>query len=88
MISLINGEIDKSYRILSVPENVPCLNCNPCTRLKKLEIGLLPGEIITVENHTLGIWVIKIEENGVSRYAMRDEEVKNIFVEEVKQITQ
>ena len=83
MISLGEATVGKSYKIISIPENNPCLNCIPCMRLRKMEIGLVPGEIITVETHTLGIWVIKIEGLGLSRFAMRDNETSGIFVEEV-----
>lgn len=83
MISLSNAEIGKTYKIISIPENNPCLNCIPCMRLRKMEIGLIPGEIITVENHTLGIWVIEIKGLGLSKFALRDEEVLDVFIEEI-----
>ncbi len=82
MINLSNAEIGKTYKIISIPENNPCLNCVPCMRLRKMEIGLIPGEIITIENHTLGIWIILIEGLGTSRFALRDNEVTGIFIEE------
>lgn len=83
MISLSNAEIGKTYKIISIPENNPCLNCIPCMRLRKMEIGLIPGEIITIENHTLGIWVIEIKGFATSKFALRDEEIVNVFIEEI-----
>jgi Fe2+ transport system protein FeoA len=83
MISLNNAEIGKKYKIISIPENNPCLNCIPCMRLRKMEIGLIPGEVITIENHTLGIWILSIEGLSLSRFALRDEEVLNVFIEEI-----
>ncbi len=83
MISLSNAEVGKTYKIISVPPNDPCFNCVPCMRLRKMEIGLIPGETITIENHVLGIWIINIEGLGTSRFALRDEEVLNVFIEEI-----
>jgi Fe2+ transport system protein FeoA len=82
MISLAEAVVGKTYKIISIPENNPCLNCVPCMRLRKMEIGLIPGEIITIENHTLGIWVIRIEGAGLSRFALRENEIDNVFIEE------
>lgn len=83
MIDLKQGEFGKRYRIKSIAENNPCLNCVPCMRLRKMELGLIPGEEITLEKHILGIWVIKIEGQGESRLAMRDNEVEGIMIEEI-----
>ena len=83
MISLSNAKVGKSYKIVSVPENNPCLNCIPCMRLRKMEIGLIPGETITIEKHILGIWIINIEGLSTSTFALRDEEVINVFIEEL-----
>lgn len=83
MINLPDGVIGKRYKILSIAENNPCMNCIPCMRLRKMELGLIPGEIIELENHILGIWIIKIEGQNDSRLAMRDSEIEGIMIEEL-----
>ena len=53
------------YNITSVTENVPCENCNPCLRLRLMDMGFVPGQKIELEEKRLGLWIVNmVSENG------------------------
>ena len=35
--------------VIDVPENDPCEHCNPCMRMKLMELGFLEGQEIEVK---------------------------------------
>jgi Fe2+ transport system protein FeoA len=77
--------IGKTVKIKDVPQNSPCFNCNPCIRLRLMELGLLEGQQIKLSKHSLGLWVVKIlSENGdaTSTLALREEELDRILIED------
>jgi Fe2+ transport system protein FeoA len=76
-----SADIGKSYSIENILEGVPCMNCNPCMRLRIMELGLTPGEKILIKDHKMGIWLIDVlSENGNTTYslALRDEEAERV----------
>jgi Fe2+ transport system protein FeoA len=65
------------YNITSVTENVPCENCNPCLRLRLMDMGFIPGQKIGVEKTKLGLWLVHLksnEGNHEQTFALREEE--------------
>ena len=80
-----NPLVGKIYKVIDVPESINCLKCNPCTRLKLMEIGFICGEIIKIKKHQLGIWLVDVlNENGseCQTIALRDDEIERIIMEE------
>lgn len=81
----IKNIIGKVFTIKDVPISVPCLNCEPCIRLRIMELGMFENEKIQIVGHQTGLWRINIlGTNGlpVSRIALRDEEFNRLFIEE------
>jgi Fe2+ transport system protein FeoA len=77
--------IGKTVKIKDVTQNSPCFNCNPCIRLRLMELGLLEGQQIELSKHSVGLWVVKIlSENGAtsSTLALREEELNRILIED------
>jgi Fe2+ transport system protein FeoA len=67
----------KHYHITNVTENVPCVNCNPCLRLRLMDMGFIPGQKIEVEKTKLGLWLVHLksnEGNHEQTFALREEE--------------
>lgn len=84
-MEIIKKFIRKVFTIKDVPVSNPCLNCNPCVRLRIMELGMIEGEKIEIVANQTGLWRINIlGANGstVSRIALRDEEFKRLFIEE------
>jgi len=84
-MKIIKNLIGKVFTIKDVPVSNPCLNCDPCIRLRIMELGMFAGEKIQIVNHKTGLWRINIlGTNGlpVSRIALRDDEFKRLFIEE------
>ena len=82
---IIKNFIGKVFTIKDVLVSNPCLNCNPCVRLRIMELGMFGGEKIEIIDHQTGLWRINIlGTNGltVSRIALRDEEFNRLFIEE------
>jgi hypothetical protein len=67
--------------IASVPQNNPCEGCNPCLRLRMMEMGLIDGQLIDIETKRLGLYIVNIlseNEDVVSTIALRQEEFDRI----------
>lgn len=76
-----SADLGKIYTIDQIMEGVPCMNCNPCMRLRIMEMGLSQGEKIFLRSHMNGIWLIDVlsEKGNVSlTLALRDEETERI----------
>ncbi len=83
-MNTIKNIIGKVFTVKDVPVSIPCLNCQPCVRLRIMELGIFEGEKIQIVSHQTGLWRINIlGTNGltVSRIALRDEEFKRLFIE-------
>lgn len=69
------------YRIIDVPENVPCEKCFPYLSLRLLELGFIKGKKIEVEDSRLGMYMVRLlDENGTieTTYALRDYELDRV----------
>lgn len=46
------------YNIIDVPQNIPCNDCNPCLRLRLMDMGFVPGQHIEVEETRFGLVLV------------------------------
>ena len=79
-------KIGKTYRIIDVPENVPCEGCKPCIRLRMMELGFICGEYIKPKKYQMGIWLVTLMTDvgeECQTIALRNEELNRITLEEV-----
>ena len=66
------------------PEN--CERCVPCLRIRLMEMGLITGERVEIEDKRLGLWIVNIlsdNEDTSSRVALRQEELDRICLKGV-----
>lgn len=76
--------IGKVFSIKDVPVFDPCLNCNPCIRLRLMELGMFEGDKIKIVKHQIGLWIVNIlgiNGSTISSVALRDDEFKLLFIE-------
>ncbi len=69
------------YEVIDVPQNEPCENCNPCMRMRLLEMGFVFGTEISVVEKQSGMFVIDmISPNGSveQTIALRKEELDRV----------
>ena len=48
------------YEVVDVPQNNPCFNCNPCMRMRLMEMGFISGAKIDVEEKMSGMYIVKM----------------------------
>ena len=71
----------KMNKILDIPQNDPCLNCNTCIRLRLMEMGFIKGQNIEIEGKAHGLYKVRIvDENGITenKIALRQDEFERI----------
>ena len=71
------------YNIVDVPENNPCNDCNPCLRLRLMDLGFIPGQNIDVEKSRLGLYLVHLKSlNGhhEQTFALREDEFERLCV--------
>jgi Fe2+ transport system protein FeoA len=76
----------KTYDVIDVPQNEPCLNCTPCLRLRLMDMGFISGQRIEVEEKKLGLWLVHtLSDNGHTEqtFALRPEELGRICIKEL-----
>ena len=69
------------YEIIDVPQPENCEKCTPCLRLRLMEMGLIKGEKVEIEDRRLGLWIVNIlseNDDTSSRVALRQEELDRI----------
>ena len=74
------------YEIEDIQQPENCERCVPCLRLRLMEMGLISGQKIEIENQRLGLWIINIlseNEDSLSRIALRQEEFERICLKGV-----
>lgn len=74
-----------NYEVLDVPQSENCQNCNPCMRIKLMEMGFIEGQEIEVEKQRLGLYVVHmLSDNGTvdQTLALRPEELGRICLKE------
>lgn len=67
--------------VIDVPQNDPCQMCNPCIRMRMMEIGILAGAVLNVEEKMNGMYIVEIlseNESVEQTFAMRKEELERI----------
>ncbi len=67
--------------VIDVPQPENCQKCNPCLRLRLMELGFIEGSEIEIVSHKLGLWVVNIlSDSGdvSSTMALREEEFDRI----------
>jgi len=82
---LKNQNVGQKYFIKDVPRKIDCENCKSCMRLKMMEMGLMPGTMIELNKHQLGLWIINIlsdSDNIESTVALRQEEAERIILQD------
>jgi hypothetical protein len=80
-VILSEGKINKKYKISSVEFCEPCLIQQPnCPIVGLMEKGLLPKTEIKIKNKLGGLIHIWVEGSG--EYIVREEDTKNIFINE------
>ena len=74
------------YEIEDIQQPENCERCVPCLRLRLMEMGLISGQKIEIENQRLGLWIVNIlseNEDSLSRIALRQEEFDRICIKGV-----
>lgn len=69
------------YEVIDVPQKEPCENCNPCMRIRLLEMGFVLGTEISVVEKQSGMFVIDmISPHGIveQTIALRKEELDRV----------
>jgi Fe2+ transport system protein FeoA len=69
------------YNIIDVPQNNPCDDCNPCLRLRLLDMGFIPGQHIEVEETRFGLVLVHFKSDiGIHEQtiALRPEEFNRL----------
>lgn len=68
-------------KVIDVPQNTPCNNCNPCMRMKLMELGFVYGQEIKVRERMNGMYVVDMlsdDGNVEQTIALRKEELDRI----------
>ena len=82
-MKLTIGEV---YRVDDVTEGSPCQGCNPCLKLRLMELGFICGETVRVKKHQLGIYILSVlsySGHECSTIALRDDETSRIKFEKI-----
>lgn len=75
----------KEYNVIDVPQPDDCQNCTPCVRMRLLEMGFVPGQLIRIEGERLGLYIVHmLSENGsiAQTIALRTEEMGRVCLKE------
>lgn len=74
------------YEVVDVPQPENCEKCTPCLRIRLMEMGLITGEKVEIEDKKLGLWIVNIlseKDQTSSRVALRQEELDRICLKGV-----
>jgi Fe2+ transport system protein FeoA len=74
------------YQVLDVPQNNPCNHCNPCMRMKLMELGFIEGQEIEVEEKMRGMFIVNmlsVDGYVEQTIALRKEELGRICLKEI-----
>ena len=69
------------YEVIDVPQKDPCENCNPCMRMRLLEMGFILGTDINVIEKQSGMFIVDmLSPNGSieQTIALRKEELDRV----------
>lgn len=76
----------KTYSITDIPQPQNCEKCTPCLRLRMMEMGLISGQKIEINDKRLGLWLVNIlsdNDDVLSTIALRQEELDRICLKEI-----
>lgn len=74
------------YQVLDVPQNNPCEKCNPCMRMRLMELGFVYGQEIEVREKMSGMYIVDMfSEDGYveQTIALRKEELGRICLKQL-----
>jgi Fe2+ transport system protein FeoA len=74
------------YEVIDAPQPVNCENCNPCLRIRLMELGFITGQKIELGMKRLGLYSVNIlTDNGdvAQTIALREEELERICLKEL-----
>jgi Fe2+ transport system protein FeoA len=72
--------------VIDIPQPENCEKCTPCLRLRMMELGLITGQKIEINNKRLGLWLINIlsdNDDVATTIALRPEELDRICLKEI-----
>lgn len=67
--------------VIDVPQNNPCQMCNPCIRMRLMELGIITGSIIDIQEKMDGMFILNvISDNGSieQSFGVRKDELERI----------
>jgi Fe2+ transport system protein FeoA len=73
------------YEVVGVPQNNSCDKCNPCLRVKLMEMGFISGQDIEIQKKQWGLYVVNLlsKDGHVEQtIAMREDELGRICLKE------
>lgn len=74
------------YQVLDVPQKNPCEKCNPCMRMRLMELGFVYGQEVDIKEKMSGMYIVDmISEDGYveQTIALRKEELGRICLKEM-----
>jgi Fe2+ transport system protein FeoA len=74
------------YEVIDVPQPINCENCNPCLRIRLMELGFITGQKIELGKKRLGLYSVNVlSDNGdvTQTIALREEEFSRICLKEL-----
>jgi len=74
------------FEVLDVPPSNPCYNCNPCMRIRLMELGFIPNQKIEIKQGGSDLFIVSIlsDTNVVeSTVALRKNELDRICLSNI-----
>jgi Fe2+ transport system protein FeoA len=74
------------YEVIDVPQPINCQNCNPCLRIRLMELGFISGQKIELGQKRMGLYSVNVlSDNGdvTQTIALREEELDRICLKEL-----
>jgi Fe2+ transport system protein FeoA len=72
--------------VIDIPQPENCEKCTPCLRLRMMELGLITGQKIEINDKRLGLWLVNIlsdNDDVATTIALRPEELERICLKEI-----
>jgi Fe2+ transport system protein FeoA len=72
--------------VIDIPQPENCEKCTPCLRLRMMELGLITGQKIEINDKRLGLWLVNIlsdNDDVATTIALRPEELDRICLKEI-----
>jgi len=75
-----------NYLVLDVPQNIPCEKCNPCMRMRLMELGFVYGQEVEVREKISDMYIVDMlsnDGNVEQTIALRKEELGRICLKQL-----